>query len=131
VMLFIWYFELVHLFIQVVHVANDISSGREIITSDLLAIDLVGSSVYFQDEAFEIYNDYAFKVGSSVCYHKIRRRARTQDLSIHQFCCWKEGWKENKANNVRSIQMLMFELGAKHKSSLILTQMENGLSPSM
>jgi len=53
-MLFIYACEVVHLFIYVVHFAENVSEGQDIITLDHLAIDLVGSIAYSQDETFEI-----------------------------------------------------------------------------
>jgi len=45
--------------------------------------------------------EFTFKVGFSVRCHKVRRRVRTQKLSMRQFCCWKEGWKENKGQQCK------------------------------
>ena len=73
------------------------SSFVHIVTLNPLPVDLVGQIAYFQDEAFGIYNDYAFKVGFSVRYHKVRANLELKKLSMRQFgCCWKEGWKDNR-----------------------------------
>ena len=77
------------------------SSFVHIITLNPLVIDLIGWITYFKDEALKIYNDYAFKVGFSVRYHKVRSRSPTQKLSMVIFVVERKVGKTIKTNHVR------------------------------
>nr|GMD39417.1 protein FAR1-RELATED SEQUENCE 5-like [Ipomoea batatas] len=55
--------------------------------------DLLGVSVSSIDEAYEVYNDYAFRLGFSVRRGKQRYSAGTKQLKMKKFNCSKSGFK--------------------------------------
>ncbi|XP_031120251.1 protein FAR1-RELATED SEQUENCE 5-like [Ipomoea triloba] len=55
--------------------------------------DLLGVSVSSIDEAYEVYNDYAFRLGFSVRRGKQRYSAGTKQLKMKEFNCSKSGFK--------------------------------------
>ena len=64
--------------------------------------DLVRMIATSEQEAFQIYNDYAYRMGFSVRYNKIRYRAGGKKISMRQFCCWKEGNKKTNGKRVNN-----------------------------
>jgi len=59
---------------------------------------LVGVRDGCEHEAFNIYNDYAYKVGFSVRYSRTRNRCKSKGgrSCMRQFCCWKEEFQRDK-----------------------------------
>ncbi|XP_031116579.1 protein FAR1-RELATED SEQUENCE 5-like [Ipomoea triloba] len=55
--------------------------------------DLLGVLVSSIDEAYEVYNDYAFRLGFSVRRGKQRYSAGTKQLKMKEFNCSKSGFK--------------------------------------
>ncbi|XP_019199889.1 PREDICTED: protein FAR1-RELATED SEQUENCE 7-like [Ipomoea nil] len=55
--------------------------------------DLVGMSVCSVDEAYDMYNDYAFRVGFSVRRGKQRYTSATKTMKTKMFHCSKDGFK--------------------------------------
>jgi len=71
-------------------------SDLDIIEVQPLQEVLVGATANSEHEVLLIYNDYAYKVGFSIRYSKIRHRCKFKGvgLCMHQFCCWKAGFKQ-------------------------------------
>jgi len=72
--------------------------NHEIVELEPIKEVLVGVKASYKCEAFYFYNDYAFKVGFNVCYSKVRNRCKSKGggVCMCQFCCWKEGFKQDK-----------------------------------
>ncbi|XP_019190297.1 PREDICTED: protein FAR1-RELATED SEQUENCE 5-like [Ipomoea nil] len=57
--------------------------------------DLVGLVVSNVDEAFELYNSYAYRLGFSVRKGHQRYKGSTNTIQMKNFCCSKAGYKAN------------------------------------
>ncbi|XP_019192714.1 PREDICTED: protein FAR1-RELATED SEQUENCE 5-like [Ipomoea nil] len=57
--------------------------------------DLVGLVVSNVDEAFELYNNYAYRLGFSVRKGHQRYKGSTKTIQMKNFCCSKSGYKAN------------------------------------
>ncbi|XP_019152215.1 PREDICTED: protein FAR1-RELATED SEQUENCE 12-like [Ipomoea nil] len=57
--------------------------------------DLVGLVVSNADEAFEVYNSYAYRLGFSVRKGHQRYKGSTNTIQMKKFCCSKAGYKAN------------------------------------
>ncbi|XP_019185064.1 PREDICTED: protein FAR1-RELATED SEQUENCE 12-like [Ipomoea nil] len=57
--------------------------------------DLVGLVVSNVDEAFELYNNYAYRLGFSVRKGHQRYKGSTNTIQMKKFCCSKAGYKAN------------------------------------
>ncbi|XP_019167282.1 PREDICTED: protein FAR1-RELATED SEQUENCE 5-like [Ipomoea nil] len=57
--------------------------------------DLVGLVVSNADEAFEVYNSYAYRLGFSVRKGHQRYKGATNTIQMKKFCCSKAGYKAN------------------------------------
>ncbi|XP_019159915.1 PREDICTED: protein FAR1-RELATED SEQUENCE 7-like [Ipomoea nil] len=57
--------------------------------------DLVGMSVCSVDEAYDMYNDYAFRVGFCVRRGKQRYNSATKTMETKMFHCSKDGFKRS------------------------------------
>ncbi|XP_019184602.1 PREDICTED: protein FAR1-RELATED SEQUENCE 5-like [Ipomoea nil] len=55
--------------------------------------DLVGMSVFSVDEAYDMYNDYAFRVGFSARRGKQRYTSATKTMKTKMFHCSNDGFK--------------------------------------
>ena len=75
--------------------------------------DLVGMIAMSEEEAFQIYNDYAYRMGFSVRCNNIRYRAGGKEISIRQFCCWKEGNKKTNGTRCKQYTKLNVRTGCK------------------
>ncbi|XP_019161007.1 PREDICTED: protein FAR1-RELATED SEQUENCE 7-like [Ipomoea nil] len=64
--------------------------------------ELLGLSVHSIEEAFTLYNDYAFRMGFSVRKGKQYYFAGSQNVKIKKFHCSKFGFKCKSDNSVRS-----------------------------
>ena len=76
---------------------------------------LVGATASSERQAFHIYNDYAYKVGFSVRYSKVRYRCTSKGggLCMRQFCCWKAGFKQDKGKNHKDHTNIDVRTGCK------------------
>ncbi|XP_019158339.1 PREDICTED: protein FAR1-RELATED SEQUENCE 7-like [Ipomoea nil] len=63
--------------------------------------DLVGVVVSNSDEAFELYNGYAYRVGFSVRKGQQRYKASTKSIQMKRFFCAKAGYKEKPNSGVK------------------------------
>ncbi|XP_019179032.1 PREDICTED: protein FAR1-RELATED SEQUENCE 5-like [Ipomoea nil] len=57
--------------------------------------DLVGLVVSNADEAFEVYNSYAYRLGFSVRKGHQRYKGSSNTIQMKKFCCSKAGYKAN------------------------------------
>ncbi|XP_019189715.1 PREDICTED: protein FAR1-RELATED SEQUENCE 5-like [Ipomoea nil] len=62
---------------------------------------LVGVVVNNGDEAFELYNGYAYRVGFSVRKCQQRYKASTKSIQMKRFFCAKAGYKEKPNSGVK------------------------------
>ncbi|CAH9148939.1 unnamed protein product, partial [Cuscuta epithymum] len=58
--------------------------------------ELLGTTVSSENEAFELYNDYAYRIGFGVRYSTLRKRVGSSGFRGREFCCTKQGAKRNK-----------------------------------
>ncbi|XP_019185141.1 PREDICTED: protein FAR1-RELATED SEQUENCE 7-like, partial [Ipomoea nil] len=63
--------------------------------------DLVGVVVRNVDEAFELYNGYAYRVGFSVRKGQQRYKASTKSIQMKRFFCAKAGYKQKPNSGVK------------------------------
>ncbi|XP_019166940.1 PREDICTED: protein FAR1-RELATED SEQUENCE 5-like [Ipomoea nil] len=63
--------------------------------------DLVGVVVSNGDEAFELYNGYAYRVSFSVRKGQQRYKASTKSIQMKRFFCAKAGYKEKPNSGVK------------------------------
>ncbi|XP_019168023.1 PREDICTED: protein FAR1-RELATED SEQUENCE 12-like [Ipomoea nil] len=63
--------------------------------------DLVGVVVSNGDEAFELYNGYAYRAGFSVRKGQQRYKASTKSIQMKRFFCAKAGYKEKPNSGVK------------------------------
>ncbi|XP_019160719.1 PREDICTED: protein FAR1-RELATED SEQUENCE 2-like [Ipomoea nil] len=97
--------DLVIVFAIVPFVSEDIVDGS--VSSDQVDIDVDGSSsipvdqdlvglvVSNADEAFEVYNSYAYRLGFSVRKGHQRYKESTNTIQMKKFCCSEAGYKAN------------------------------------
>lgn len=72
------------------HSVTDCDSSRN------LSHTLVGKTVKSKIEAFELYNNHAYKIGFSIRKAKQKTRPSTKALIMKRFVCSKEGTKREK-----------------------------------
>ena len=73
--------------------------------------DLVGIVVSNGDEAYELYNDYAFRVGFSVRKGKQRYQGSTKNVKMKTFLCSKAGSKSEKNSGVKAYSKIDLRTG--------------------
>ncbi|XP_019179493.1 PREDICTED: protein FAR1-RELATED SEQUENCE 5-like [Ipomoea nil] len=73
--------------------------------------DLVGVSVSNVDEAYKLYNDYAYRVGFSVRKGKQRYKGSTNTVKMKRFYCSKAGHKVKVNPGVRSYSKIDLRTG--------------------
>ena len=88
------------------------------------ANNLLGVSVNSGEEAYVLYNDYAFRMGFSIRKSKERCKVSSKTILMKRFCCSKAGEKEKVAKKKNVIRRLMFNLVVKLLYSLMLMKME-------
>lgn len=74
--------------------------------------ELMFKEVNSDVEAYELYNDYAFRKGFSVRKSKVRR-SKNNDLSMRKFLCSNAGLKDEKRKRTRAFEKLNIRSGCK------------------
>jgi len=88
----------------------------------------VGVRASCESEAFHIYNDYAYKVGFRVRYSKTHNRCKSKGggLCMHQFCCSKERFKQDKGWKHRDHMNVDVKTGCKAFIQFHIDEDESG-----
>ncbi|KAI5670794.1 hypothetical protein M9H77_11158 [Catharanthus roseus] len=74
---------------------------------------LVGSIVLFEEDAFKLYNDHAFRLGPSVRKGNQKFRAGCKTKYLKQFYYYKQGMKSDKEKGKRTYTKVDFRTGFK------------------
>ncbi|CAH9092725.1 unnamed protein product, partial [Cuscuta epithymum] len=81
---------------ETVQVCHDPVSVETILVKEAEFSELLGTTVFSEEEAFQLYNDYAFRIGFGVRYSTLRKRDGGSGFRGREFCCTKQGLKKNK-----------------------------------
>ncbi|XP_019188786.1 PREDICTED: protein FAR1-RELATED SEQUENCE 5-like [Ipomoea nil] len=73
--------------------------------------DLVGVVVSNGDEAFDLYNEYAYRVGFSVRKGQQRYKASTKTIQMKRFFCYKAGFKAKANSGVNLYSKIDIRMG--------------------
>ncbi|CAH9144224.1 unnamed protein product [Cuscuta epithymum] len=79
---------------ETVQVCHDPVSVETILVKEAEFSELLGTTVFSEEEAFQLYNDYAFRIGFGVRYSTLRKRDGGSGFRGREFCCTKQGLKK-------------------------------------
>ncbi|XP_021714881.1 protein FAR1-RELATED SEQUENCE 5-like [Chenopodium quinoa] len=85
-------------------------TSDEIMFEEATKSELLYKDFNSEEEAYDIYNEYAFKHGSGIRIDKSKSR-NDGSLKMKRFVCCNEGWKDEKAKNKRTYERLNIRTG--------------------
>ncbi|XP_021772600.1 uncharacterized protein LOC110736633 [Chenopodium quinoa] len=90
-----------------------LGTSDKIVFEEATKLELLGKDFNTEQEAYDSYNEYAFRHGFGIRIDKSKTR-NDYSLKMKRFVCCIEGWKDDKAKNKRFMDMYKHYMKHNH-----------------
>ncbi|XP_021852147.2 protein FAR1-RELATED SEQUENCE 5-like [Spinacia oleracea] len=97
-------------------------SKEVVVVEEASASELMLKEVRSDDEAYEMYNDYAFRKGFSICKGLIRTSRRTGLWIMRRFLCSNSGFEDVKKETLRKYERSEMRTGCTAFTQFSITK---------